>query len=587
MAQTKTEETGVSLSFRGQEFFLSMKPQDCLAIMMQRARAECGIDEDFDLCLIESSTGNPIEDLTKTFAESGLGKITILVEYTPESKAKAEKDEIERSMFICQQEILKFEADLQSNLDELSKAEPSSKLAAFIASCISTTQTDISKLQNELRELTVAFYRLSPSVKAQREKVPSDLFSSQDENNWRAAGTFIFHACDQARHFVEESFKKLHQEILRRTGNSNSAVSSSHSHCSEMQFSEDYDDYEKDNLQKFAFSVIDWHVSLARQMQFEHIRVCDVKANNYESFLQHAQQVRIAWQNSDRNLWMDPILGPFEMAKLFCKSFGSVSNPPRGFSDLEPSPLFRMLMRCSFFTLNDRQLFRARTLKGCIWSYKLWKAAYSSSRLNSDDFSLIRSRLSQFVQEVNIAKSNPANLDNLQSSFEQKFDPSESVHSLSSISSSVQGGDCCDSVTDEVPGNLDPVIWEYTRKMSQLQSNKFIQAQASLHRHLRLTDAEFAVCKLHDSFIVAQVEHAVTAPLHVSAASVTLIPSASAACCLTSFAKCLRSSCSGRCPTVLLPCLKPRTDVIRLVQMEIASQSGLWSSKSGSLAPCL
>ena len=114
---------------------------------------------------------------------------------------------------------------------------------------------------------------------------------------------------------------------------------------------------------------------------------------------------------------------------------------------------------------------------------------------------------------------------------------------------------------------------------------KLAQGQALAESSLRLTDAEFAVCRLHDAFIAAQVKRAVTAPVHVSAASVALPPFASAACCRTSVAQCSRSSCSARCRPVLPPCLKPRTDVRWLFQAESTSPSGLWSSKSGSVAP--
>ena len=94
---------------------------------------------------------------------------------------------------------------------------------------------------------------------------------------------------------------------------------------------------------------------------------------------------------------------------------------------------------------------------------------------------------------------------------------------------------------------------------------KLAQGQALAESSLRLTDAEFAVCRLHDAFIAAQVKRAVTAPVHVSAGSVALPPSASAACCRTSVAQYSRSPCSARCRPVLLPCLKPRTDVRRLL----------------------
>jgi hypothetical protein len=455
----------------------------------------------------------PLQSPTSTV----IATLTASTAFQSERSLKQDQNEmclIERKKYACQREILKLEAALQLDLDELSKAEPSSEFANFITSCISTTQTDIDKLQAELREVTATLASLPLSITSQSEKVSSSPFSSQDENNWRAAGTIIFDACDQARHFVEESFKNLHKEILGFIDESDSTVSSSPGDSSEMHFSKHYEDYKNDKLQTFAFSVIDCHVSMARQIHLNPnpVRACDVSdEQSYQVFLQHAQQVRIAWQNSDRNNWLDPILGPFEMAKLFCKSFGSTSKHPRGFGDLEPSSLLRMLMRCTFFTMNDRQLFRARTLKGCLWSYKLWKASYSSSQLDLDNFSRIRSILSQFIQEVNVAKSIPANLVNLQEYFMQIIDPfAGSVHSFdSSVDTSTQGDVCNDREADLAAENPHPIVWKYSRARSKVEQEKVARAEVSLRLPVRLTNVEFAAIKLRECFIAAQVTFSV------------------------------------------------------------------------------
>ena len=77
--------------------------------------------------------------------------------------------------------------------------------------------------------------------------------------------------------------------------------------------------------------------------------------------------------------------------------------------------------------------------------------------------------------------------------------------------------------------------------------NKLEQAEASAQRPVRVTDAEFAVRKMHDAFIAAQARPpAVIAPR------------------LSLFVPLSRSSCSRCCPIVWPPCLRQSTDAIRL-----------------------
>jgi hypothetical protein len=239
--------------------------------------------------------------------------------------------------------------------------------------------------------------------------------------------------------------------------------------------------------------VIDCHASLALGTQQNLNRVRGVNDQvSYEEFLDLSRRIRIAWRNSDTKFWIDSMLGPFEMAKLFCKSLGSLS-PHTGFGDLEPGSLFRILTRCTFFTLpwmNTGPLLRPRTLKGCLWSYKRWKAAYSSCALDSDDLSRIRSLLSNFIQEINVAKSDLANLASIEEYFDLALDSFAGESAVSSsIDTSRHGGSEHDGVSSAGSNSDRQESYFGDLNFDEVYSSIMVHARDSLdfvHRKLEV-----------------------------------------------------------------------------------------------------
>jgi hypothetical protein len=369
-------------------------------------------------------------------------------------------------------------------------------------------------------------------VPLQPVEEPKSLHQNVDEKNWRTAGTLIFHACNQARQFVNDSFCALHKSILKHIDATfGSATASGERQFCLAEFLPDFEGYQNCIRQKYALHVIDCHASFAQQ-NLNRVRHMNDQVS-YQEFLDPSRRIRIAWRNSDTNFWFDSMLGPFEMAKLFCKSFGSLS-PPTGFGDLEPGSLFRMLRRCTFFTvpwMNTGQLLRPRTLTGCLWSYKRWKAAYSSCALDSDDLSRIRLLLSNFIQEISVAKSDLANLASIEEYFDFALDSfaGTSIVTLS-IDTSRHGGSNYDGVSlagsnsDRQESSLNDFDFDevYSSIMAHARDSldfvhRKLEVQSDTQSNtLQLSIQEFVKLNLIEAYLLVQVSH-IHRILHISA----------------------------------------------------------------------
>jgi hypothetical protein len=452
---------------------------------------------------------------------------------------------LECDILLNERETSKVQASLSTDEERLSKimssAEPNLKFAQILRSDISQNKSAIEDLQRRLHKLQDELSRLQDSdqsassrpspppttvVPLQPVEEPKSFHQNVDEKNWRTAGTLIFHACDQARQFAKDSFCALHKSILNHIDATFvTATASGERHFSQAEFLRDFEGYQNCIRQKFALHVIDCHDSFARGTQQNLNRVRSVNDQvSYEEFLDPSGRIRIAWRNSDTKFWIDSMLGPFEMAKLFCKSFGSFS-PPLGFGDLEPGSLFRMLARCTFFTLpwmNTGQLLRPRTLKGCLWSYKRWKAAYSSCALDSDDLSRIRSLLSNFIQEISVAKSDLANLASIEEYFDVASDSFAGASAVSlSIGTSQHGGSehdvvsCAGSNSDRQESylsdfNFDEVyssIMAHARDSVDFVHRKLEDQSGTQSNTLQLSIQEFVKLNLIEAYLLVQVSH--------------------------------------------------------------------------------
>jgi hypothetical protein len=446
---------------------------------------------------------------------------------------------LECDIFINEREISKFQAALSKYKEELSNAEPNSKHANILASCISKNTSvveDLQQIRLKLQDDIDELFRLRDSFNAHspHTDISNSLHRNGDhEKNWRTAGTLIFHACDQARQFVNDSFFQLHRSVIQHIdSDSSQATASVGSHFSESEFRPQFEDYHQHIRQKFALHVVDCHASFAQGALQSLGRVCNVNdQESYQEFRRRSSKTRIAWRNSDTRFWIGSPLGPFEMAKLFCKSFGSRS--PSSFGDLEPGSLFRILIRCTFFTLpwmDTGQLLRLPTLKGCMWSYKRWKAAYSSHKLDSDDLSRIRSLMSSFIQEVDVARSNFAKVASIEKYFQLDLDTFDGESAVSSsIGTSNRDSDSEPDDVSSVASHLDRQesslndfdfddlhdgimarardCVDFTHSQIEVQSGTQHANSVYGYKSLQLSVQEFVKLNLEEAYLLIQVSH--------------------------------------------------------------------------------
>lgn len=154
--------------------------------------------------------------------------------------------------------------------------------------------------------------------------------------------------------------------------------------------------HQSNGTQVCALHFLMWHRNCPRNFP-----------SDYESYVQCIESVKnvhIAWGNSSPATWLHPALGPFELAKLFCKSFGSRLNQVTSFTMLDAGSLFRMLHRCTLF--NDQvQGVSLEASRAILWAHRLWYNAWNSDkgRLTHDDFTRIMLILSDFFRNSEAA----------------------------------------------------------------------------------------------------------------------------------------------------------------------------------------
>jgi hypothetical protein len=447
-----------------------------------------------------------------------------------------------------------YKTDLR-RLVETSTTASSVDDQSVLQACIEDLQSTIDQVSQDLRSLMDDMKHLDDLLKKCHDQscVIKDTSSAkrheEDANfRWRIAGSLIFKASRQTQDFVEQIFRALHREVCIKISEildcPPSELHASPDCFSEQELPQTYKEV-KTFRQLFAVKVIECHISFARATQSHPIKWCHVNdEENFKQFMSAARNVRIVWHNSEPRHWSHPDIGPFEMAKLFCRSLGS--DPPSGFRGFEPSSLFRLLFRCTFFsqTIDSLQLLRQRTIQGVSWSYKCWSTALSTRMMNSEHLSRIRSLLSVFLQEVGIVARHCPNFlsrANITKYFEMAIDSSgmSSISSSTSQSSrraqSFDNGSDSDtfsavgdilaesslslfgsSGTDKVDGIESSRLGElnvlenvqrpptiFGSKLSM--ENKLAAARAVAARPLRVTDTEFAALKLRESFIAATV----------------------------------------------------------------------------------
>jgi hypothetical protein len=478
------------------------------------------------------------------------------VEDLEELRAKIKRNSISASS--KQKHLKRLQDDIDSLLMEASMPECVDDDQAVLQLCIEDLQTRIHQVSQELLGLTDEMNHHEELSKQYSEKGFAKVVSAprQDEEDsnfrWRTAGSLIFKASRKSTDFVEQTFRALHRELCAKVSgilDCNPSDLHASSECfSGQELSDSYEEFCSDKTfrQLYALSIIECHVSFARATLSNPIKMCHINdQESFEQFMSAAKKVRIAWRNSNPQYWSDPDFGPFEMAKLFCRSLGT--DPPLGFRSFEPSSLFRLLSRCTFFSqiIESRQLLRERTIQGVIWSYKCWSSALSTRLMDAENLGRIRSSLSVFLQEVGLVNENRQSLlsgTKIKKYFEMAIDLSGLTGVSSSTSESSRRGKGFDfgsdsdnfsssgvssstsessrrgkgfdfgSDSDNFTSSGDvftecemPEDIQHPELISRNKVEKMAAAQHAAAHPFCATDLEFAALKLREGFVAAQV----------------------------------------------------------------------------------
>jgi hypothetical protein len=167
-------------------------------------------------------------------------------------------------------------------------------------------------------------------------------------------------------------------------------------HFDSKYFESDYADFvnEQSNCtQVCALHFLMWH---SKCLKDGHPRSFPTDNEAYADCILAVKKIQVAWGNSNPARWLDAALGPFELAKLFCKSFGSRLNQVTSFDELDAGSLFRMVNMCVFFSLQVQGL-SLHTSREFVWAHRLWYNSWDSDTgiLSIDDFSRIMLILSE------------------------------------------------------------------------------------------------------------------------------------------------------------------------------------------------
>jgi hypothetical protein len=219
----------------------------------------------------------------------------------------------------------------------------------------------------------------------------------EDFKRWDQFRTVLASASKRILSVVQHVFKLIHENILKlhETVVAPALIQNGSWQTFDGNFSDQWIFFSKIHIQLFAFEFLMCHSSFERDFltedTFERLRV---PASNFP----------MPWSNSNAALWHDMRTGPFEMAKLYCRSLGPRAQRVRNFSDLDILSLLRILVRCSFFCfplsasaqslpLLSQSLFidecvvKRKTARGCLRAMKLWSVfERGSSRFSEIDF---------------------------------------------------------------------------------------------------------------------------------------------------------------------------------------------------------
>jgi hypothetical protein len=163
----------------------------------------------------------------------------------------------------------------------------------------------------------------------------------------------------------------------------------------------DYTDFvndESNGSQVCALHFLLWHRKCFKEKDLTNF---PSHRDSYNRCIESIKSVQIAWGNSSPARWLDAALGPFELAKLFCKSFGSRLSHVVSFTDLDAGSLFHMLHKCVFFQ-RQVQGVTLETSRAVVWARRLWYNSWDSDlgRLSCEDFTRIMLILSELFRQT-------------------------------------------------------------------------------------------------------------------------------------------------------------------------------------------
>jgi hypothetical protein len=227
-----------------------------------------------------------------------------------------------------------------------------------------------------------------------------------DQQRWYQFTHLIDSASKCIRSVVEVSFHLMHSKILKLH---ETAVSFSPIQSEWQTFDGKFFD-QYNHIQLLALEFLMCHSSFER----DHL--------NEDSFARlqaEASLFQFPWKNSNAAVWHDKEKGPFEMAKLFCRSLGPRAQVVRKFSELDILSLLRMMVRCSFFSFPlsatnsslsfssksffvDECVVRRKTARACLRAVKLWQVfECGTSQFSETDFLHASISFDDLVTQIN------------------------------------------------------------------------------------------------------------------------------------------------------------------------------------------
>lgn len=132
-------------------------------------------------------------------------------------------------------------------------------------------------------------------------------------------------------------------------------------------------------------------VSKRRPNQYHDIGIC-----NWAKILQdHHQSCKPNWKQSDSSKWIDPILGPWEIAKLYLPDLGG--HAVASVDDMDITNLLNLMYWCTHFSVPQHLIKDVREVRNTKWVH------VSSLELNDADKQIAFDAIENLLKDPSLA----------------------------------------------------------------------------------------------------------------------------------------------------------------------------------------